>query len=53
MVDPVRIGARDSNTQHAAERMRDDIGFGYSQMVEQRHGVARQIVEMQLACGFG
>ena len=33
--------------------MGDDIGFGDLQMIEQRDGVARQIIEMQLAGRLG
>ena len=53
MRDPVRIGTRDAHAEHAAERMRDDIGFRDLQMIEQCDGVARQGVEMQLAERLG
>ena len=52
MRDAVGIGARDAHAEHAAQRMRDDIGLGDLQMIEQRDGVARQRVEMQVARGF-
>ena len=53
MLDAVRIGPRDPHGKHAAHRMRDDIGLGNPQMVEQRDGIARQRIEVQVACGFG
>ena len=52
MVDAVRIGPRDAHGEHAAKRMRDDVGLGDLQGVQQRHGVARQRVEMQVGPGF-
>ena len=33
--------------------MRDDVGLGDLQVIEQRDGVARQRVEMQVAGGLG
>ena len=52
MSDPVGKGAGDAHAEHAAQRMRDDVGLGDLQMIEQRDGVARQRVEMQVACGL-
>ena len=53
MRDPVRVGARDPDAEHAAKRMRHDVGLGYSEMIEQRDRVARQRIEMQVALRLG
>jgi len=49
---PVRIGARDPHTEHAAQRMRDDVSLRDLQMIEQCDGGCAPRVECRSAAGL-